>query len=223
MIRILNKCVLFKNFTSDEITTLFENLNPNVNTFQKNEVVALEDSDCSSIGIVLEGSVEIQKIYASGKAITIERLMEGQIFGEVSIFSNHHRYPATIISTEKTSIMFIFKEDVIKLCGLNNIFLTNFMTLLSNKILMLNQKVKILSYKTIKQKIAHLLLEEYKKQKNLLLKLDLTKKEMAQSLGVERPSLSREFISLIDEDIIEIKKNFVQIIDLEGLENILLE
>lgn len=222
MLQVLKKCLLFKNSNQSEIITLFENLSASKKSFEKNEIIALEDSDCSSIGIVLKGNVEIQKLYASGKAMTIERLKEGQIFGEVIIFSNQHTYPATIVASNKCKILFIKKDDILKLCSISTTFLQNFMTLLSNKILTLNRKLKIVSYKTLKQKIAHLLLEKYHEQKSPKIKLDYTKKEIAQSLGVERPSLSREFLSLKDKGIIELNKNSINILDLERLENILL-
>lgn len=222
MLQVLKKCLLFKNSNQSEIITLFENLSASKKSFEKNEIIALEDSDCSSIGIVLKGNVEIQKLYASGKAMTIERLKEGQIFGEVIIFSNQHTYPATIVASNKCKILFIKKDDILRLCSISTTFLQNFMTLLSNKILVLNRKLKIVSYKTLKQKIAHLLLEKYHEQKSPKIKLDYTKKEIAQSLGVERPSLSREFLSLKDKGIIELNKNSINILDLERLENILL-
>lgn len=222
MLQTLEKCLLFKNFDQKEVITLLKNLDANRRNFKKGEIIALEDSDCSNIGIVLKGNVEIQKLYASGKTITIERLKEGHIFGEVIIFSNRHTYPATIVASRKCKILFIKKDDILKLCRISITFLQNFMTLLSNKILVLNRKLKIVSYKTLKQKIAHLLLEKYHEQKSFRIKLDYTKKEIAQSLGVERPSLSREFLSLKDEGIIKLNKNSIHILDLKRLENILL-
>lgn len=222
MCEIIKRCLLFKSFDFKEYTTLLKQIDSCKKSFYKNEIVALEDSDCSSIGLVLKGSVEIQKVYESGKTITIERLTEGDIFGEVIVFSNRHTYPATIVAAENCEILFITKDDILKLCKSNAIFLQNFMTLLSEKILVLNRKLKIVSYKTLRQKIAHILLEKYHEQKNLKIKLDYTKKEMAQSLGVERPSLSRELLSLKNEGIIDLRKDVICILDIEKLENILL-
>lgn len=223
MFKTIKRCLLFKDFNFEEITTLLKQIDSYKKAFQKNEIIAIEDSDCSSIGIVLKGSIEIQKVYASGKTITIERLAEGGIFGEVIIFSNRHTYPATVVAMENCEILFVTKDDILRLCEFNSMFLQNFMTLLSNKILLLNRKLKIVSYKTLRQKIAHILLEKYHEQKSLKIKLNYTKKEMAQSLGVERPSLSRELLALKSEDIIDLGKDTVNILDIEKLENILLE
>ncbi|MBI6872605.1 Crp/Fnr family transcriptional regulator [Clostridium aciditolerans] len=221
LISILKQCILMKSFSEDDIEELLKNINYSVNSYSKGEIIALEGSNCSSIGIVLSGSVEVQKIYASGKTVTISKLNEGHIFGEVIIFSNRSTYPATIASPENSKVMFISKENILKLSSINSKFLNNFMTLLSNKILMLNNKLRNISYQTIRQKIASYILEEYESQQKLTIKLSCTKKEMAEQLGIPRPSLSRELINMKDEGIIDFVKNTITILDLELLEEIL--
>ncbi|MCX7748316.1 MAG: Crp/Fnr family transcriptional regulator [Clostridia bacterium] len=218
MNEILKKCVLFRNFSDEEIAKTLKNINTKVASYLKDQVIALEGDQCTSIGVVLEGSIEIQKNYASGKSITIDRLIEGNIFGEVIIFSEMHRYPSTVMSVSNTRILFISKEEVVTLCITNTHILNNFMGLLSNKILMLNKKIKNLSYQTIRQKVSSYLLEEYQNQKKTMITLNLKRKEMADHLGIPRPSLSRELIHMQDEGLIEFDGNVVKILDLERLE-----
>jgi CRP-like cAMP-binding protein len=221
IVKILKQCILMKGFSEDNIEETLKKVNYSINTYSKGEIIALEDSNCSSIGIVLKGSVEVQKIYASGKTITMSKLEVGNIFGEVIIFSNKNTYPATIAASEACNILFISKENILRLCSLSSTFLGNFMTLLSNKILMLNKKLRNISYQTIRQKIASYILDEYKSQSKLDISLKCTKKEMAEQLGIPRPSLSRELINMKDEGIIDLDKSIITIIDLESLENIL--
>lgn len=221
LINVLKQCILMKGFLDNDIEELLKNINYSINSFSKGEIIALEGSNCSSIGIVLNGSVEVQKIYASGKTMTISKLNEGHIFGEVILFSNRNTYPATIASPENSKIMFISKDNMLKLCSINSRFLNNFMTLLSNKILMLNNKLRNISYKTIRQKIASYILEEYEMQQKLNITLSCTKKEMAEQLGIPRPSLSRELISMKEEGIIDFVKNTINILDIELLEEVL--
>ncbi|MEA4825370.1 MAG: cyclic nucleotide-binding domain-containing protein, partial [Clostridium sp.] len=86
--KYLITCTLFKGFTEDEINNILSNTNYKVTNFKKGETIALEDDPISSIGIVLEGSIEVQKNYPSGKIVTINRMGKGNIFGEAIIFSN---------------------------------------------------------------------------------------------------------------------------------------
>lgn len=206
-----------KNFSSDEIKKLFKKIPHFITNYSKNEVVAVEDSSCSKIGIVLSGSIEIQKLYVSGKIITLGKLIEGNIFGEVVIFSNKNTYPATVISSDNSSILFISKESTLKLCSISPIFLSNFMTLLSDKILFLNKKIKNMSYQTLRQKIVSYIIREYKIQKNLKIKLNITKKELASQLGIPRPSLSRELINMKNDNLIDMNKNIITIKNINSL------
>lgn len=221
IVKSLKQCILMKGFSEDIITETLMNINYTINNFSKGEIIAVEDSLCSSIGIVIKGNVEVQKIYASGKTITMSNLEVGNIFGEVIIFSNKGTYPATIVASTVCQIMYISKENILKLCNLNPEFLSNFMTLLSNKILMLNNKLRNISYQTIRQKIASYILEEYNRINKLTFSLKCTKKEMAEQLGIPRPSLSRELINMKDEGVLDFDKNIITILDLESLENIL--
>ncbi|MBP2033687.1 CRP-like cAMP-binding protein [Clostridium algifaecis] len=217
----LKKCILMKDFTEDDIDNFLNKVNYTICNYSREEVIAFEGSNCSSIGIVLSGNVEVQRIYASGKSITMGVLREGNIFGEVVVFSNKNTYPSTIISSHNSTVMFISKANILKLCNLAPIFLKNFMTLLSNKILMLNKKLKNISYQTIRQKITYFILDEYKVQNKLTIKLDMTKKSLAEQLGIPRPSLSRELLNMERENLIHMNKNIITIIDINSMYNLL--
>lgn len=220
---LLCKCILFSEFSQDEIIDALKCINYTIKSFDKSQVVALEDSTCTSLGIVLSGSVEVQKIFASGNNITIDKLDDGSIFGEVIIFSFRNTYPSSIISVSKSDIMFISRDNISKLCNLNSKFLINFMSLLSNKILTLNKKLKAMSYQTIRQKITFYILEQCSLQKNSEITLPCSKRELSEQLGIPRPSLSRELINMKDNGLITLDKFRITIIDMESLENILLE
>jgi len=225
LIQPLKKCILFKGLNENEIETLINNtkfyLHDNclncVNC--KTCILALEGDDCTSIGIVIQGTVEIQKHYPNGKIVSLSSLTEGNIFGEAIVFSSHHKYPATIVTMRNSRIMHISREDIIHMCSENPQVLKNFMELLSSKILNLNKKVTELSLETLRQKIIFYLLQLYKEQKTLRLKLPISKKSLAEYLGVQRPSLSRELINMKNEGLISVEKDLVHVLDLETLQD----
>lgn len=219
---ILSNCVLFKGLPKEEIRDFIDSRLYRVKKYNKDEIIGLEGEDCKSIGIVLDGKVEVQKIYHSGNVTTLARLSSHDIFGEVIIFSNRSTYPATITCISDSKIAFISKEEVLRLCNENVHFLEKFMKLLSNKILMLNKKVTNLSFKTIRQKVSNYLLEEYKKQGKMKIKVEMNRKDMAQYMGVQRPSLSRELINMKEDGIIDFDRNIIVIKDLDALEDSLL-
>lgn len=214
---------LFKKLSEEEISRALSKTSYRISLFNKNETIAIEGDVCNSIGIVLKGNIEVQKIYPSGKTISISRIKPGGIFGEVIIFSDMNKYPSTIVSIDNSEIMFISKSDIISLCKLNTQILSNFMELLSSKILMLNRKLKKLSYHTIRQKLSSFILDEYSKQKSLTLKVNYTRKELADQFGIPRPSLSRELVKMKKEGMIDFHRNTITIRNLQSLEDSLFE
>ena len=228
LINYLKHCILFKGLTSEELQNLIININYSISDNCKNCdechtcIVALEGDICDSLGIVIEGELEVQKHYASGKVVTLAKLNKGKIFGEAIAFSETNIYPATIVSSKGSIILYISKKDIIAMCSSYPKVLNNFMQLLSSKILLLNRKIKELSFETLRQKISNYLLSQYEIQKTTALILPMSRKNLAEHLGVQRPSLSREFVNMKDDGLIDFNKNLVQIKDLEGIEDILI-
>jgi len=224
----LKQCILFKDLTFEELRNLIKNISYSISDNCKNCddcrtcIVALEGDICNSLGIVMEGELEVQKHYASGKVVTLAKLNKGKTFGEAIAFSETNIYPATIVSTKGSIILYISKKDIIAMCSAYPKVLNNFMQLLSSKILLLNRKIKELSFETLRQKISNYLLSQYEIQNNTTLTLPLSRIRLAEYLGVQRPSLSRELVNMKEDGLIDFKKNLVQIKDLEGLEDILI-
>jgi len=228
LIDSLKECILFKGLTSEELQNLIVNINYSITDNCKNCdecrtcIVAIEGDLCDSIGIVISGELEVQRHYASGKVVTLAKLNRGKTFGEAIAFSETNLYPATIVSTKGSIILYISKKDIIAMCSAYPKVLNNFMQLLSSKILLLNRKIKELSFETLRQKISNYLLYQYELQKTTALTLPMSRKSLAEHLGVQRPSLSRELVNMKDDGLIEFNKSLVQIKDLEGLEDILI-
>ena len=51
----------------------------------------------------------------------------------------------------------------------------------------------------------------------------MTKEKLAESLGITRPSLSRELINMKHLGLIDYSRNHIKILNLEEIENILTE
>ncbi len=218
---ILNYCIIFKSFNIDSIENLLSQIDYKINLYSKDQIIAAEGDNCYDLGIILEGAIEVKKLFVSGKTVTIAKFLPSDIFGEVIIFSDMNKYPSTIMASDNCKILFISKIDIIKLCSLNTNILSNFMGLLSNKILMLNNKLKNLSYETLREKVTSFLLENYYVNKKNIFQINSSRKEMAEALGVPRPSLSRELINMRNDKLIDFHKNTFKILDLNNLEDIL--
>ena len=150
-------------------------------------------------------------------------MTKGHILGEVIAFSDTNLYPATVISSNSSKIMFISKDNFIKYCTSHKDFLERFLNDLTNKIFVLNKSITNLTFNSIRQKICNFLITEYKLQKSDNIKLKMTQEKIAESLGITRPSLSRELINMKNEGLIDYSRNHIKILDLEEIENALIQ
>ncbi|MGL5379419.1 Crp/Fnr family transcriptional regulator [Clostridium sp.] len=213
----ISKCSIFKGIDVTDI----EKIKYKVAYYKKGETIAIEGAKCDSIGIIINGCSEIQKIYPNGKIIVMKKLKNYDTFGEAIVFSKETTYPSTLISLSDTKIVFIKKNEIIDLCFKNVRFLNNFMEMLSEKIIELNKKIKDSNLITVKQKVVNFILEEYEKQMSNKININMSKKELSEILGVPRPSLSRELIFLRENNIINFNKDNIEILNLIELKEIM--
>ena len=216
-------CKLCAEIPPGELDEIKRHTLPWIRNFGREEIIALEGDECNSLGVVLEGSVSIQRLLPSGNRVVMDLLSPGDSFGEVIIFSDVQVYPASIMAGEHARIAFLSREEVIRLCQVSPGFLKNFMKLLSNKIWILNRKVKSLSYTSVRQKTVNFLLEAYTQQRSAVLHFDLSRREMAEHLNLPRPSLSRELAALKAEGWIDYGTDTIWLLKISCLEDCLVE
>jgi len=213
---------MFSKKSKEAILEIFRDTNYTLKKYSKNDIIAIEGDTCTSIGLVLEGNVDIKRMLGS-KVVHLSSFSKGGVFGEIIAFSDVNLYPATVIASSLSQIMFIDKKDFIKFCTHNEEFLGMFLNTLTNKIFLLNNSITNLTFNSIRQKICNFLISEYKIQKSKNIKLNITKEKLSESLGVTRPSLSRELINMKDDGLIDYNRSHIMILDLEAIENILVD
>ena len=218
IIKTIKKNQLFIGLSDENIKNVLKEIKYYIKTYSKGEIIANEDDECKSLSLVLSGTVEIQRLYSNGKYIVLSRIFEGDVFGEALVFSKSKTYPATVIALSECKVLFINKSDVLKICSNEEKILENFISLLSDKVFILNSKIKSISFKSIRQKVINYILNEVKEQKSNSIILKNTKEEIASLLGIPRPSLSRELINLRDMNYIEFNRKKITILDIESLE-----
>jgi|LGOV01.1.fsa_nt_gb CRP-like cAMP-binding protein len=221
--KILKNCPLFENINYDSMDEIFSKIDYKIKNYTLNEIVYLEDTKCNEISIVLEGNINIQSISSSGNIFTVIQFPIESIFGEGLIFSNLNNYPITATSsTKNTKILQISTENFVEILHINSTVSINYMKILSNRITLLNSKLKLFAFDSIRKKISFFILEKYQ-QNNYSNKINIgmSKKTLAEYFAIPRPSLSRELINMKKEGIIDYDKKFFYILDLESIKNIL--
>ena len=221
IIKKLEKNELFNNVDKTKMLKILGNLKYSIVSYKKGEVIFQEEEICSAIGLIIDGTINIERIYPNGKSIVMSKFKDGDVFGEALLFSKVNKYPATVIALSDCKVLYLTKNEIIKLFSVENKLMENFMMLLSEKIIILNNKIRSISLKSVRQKVVDYILCEYMNEKNEEIKLKYSKEDIANDIGIPRPSLSRELIKLRDEGLINFSRNKITILNIEELEDIL--
>ncbi len=113
--------------------------------------------------------------------------------------------------------MAINKGDFLNTLLKNDQLQINFLNIISNQTQFLTRKINFLNLKTIKAKIAHYLLNQYKRQNHQMILLPQSQTQLAELFGVTRPSLSRSMNELHHAGIIKIDGKKIELLDIEQL------
>ncbi|NYB74670.1 Crp/Fnr family transcriptional regulator [Sedimentibacter hydroxybenzoicus DSM 7310] len=222
IIYLLKSIDMFKCLTTENFKNIFIS-NYSIKDYPKNYIIYMQNEKCKSLDVILEGTITIQKIDADGNILSINDFTNGDVIGENLLFSTDNKYPMTISTKSDVKILHLDKKLILQLCRTNECFLINFLQSLSSKALFLSNKITSLTMKTLRQCIIEFLLYEHYAQKTNIIKLNMTKKELANKIGVQRTSLSRELNKMRKDNLIDFNNKYIIINDVELLNELHIE
>lgn len=202
-LNFLKNTDLFKNLSLEDMNSLFTKDLYEVKNYKKNFVIYFQNEKCLTFDIILKGTILVQKIDSNGNVLTISDFTTSHVLGGNLLFSNKNFYPMTIIAKTDATVLHIKRDLILKLCQIDENFLTHFLQAISDKTLLLTDKLKALSMKTIRECIIDFLIYESYAQNSNTVKLAFTKKELAEKFGIQRPSLSRELNKMRKDNLID--------------------
>ncbi|MDO5650417.1 MAG: helix-turn-helix domain-containing protein, partial [Gallicola sp.] len=91
-------------------------------------------------------------------------------------------------------------------------FLRKYLELITDHTFILGDRIKHMTNKSVRDKVLSFLEFEEKKQGSTKIKLEASKKEIAERIGIPRTSFSRELSMLRDEGIIKYDRNSIEIL-----------
>jgi CRP-like cAMP-binding protein len=219
---LLSGSPLFNGINPDSIEMILKEVPYRTRKYQSGLTIVQSGELVNSLIIVLKGSVKgVMSDYA-GRVIKIEDIPAPGALAAAFIFGNMNKYPVTVIAVADSELLFIDKSDFLKVLMKNDKLLINFLNMISNRSQFLSEKIKFLNFKTIKGKLANLILQKVGKDGSSS-NLGMTQNDLADFFGVTRPSIARAISELEKDKLIEAKGRNIRIIDKEGLGDLITE
>lgn len=213
MYKVLEKSPFFMGLNSEELETIFKRISFSVKSFTKGQTIAQRDEEVKSLCILVEGTVKGEMVDFSGKILKVEEIQTPQPLAHAVIFSDANKFPVDVVALTYCKILFIPKADALRLLQSNVVILNNFLRAVSNRAHFLTTRLWLLSFKTIKEKVAHYLLTMGKSETRTTIILPKSHQELAEFFGVTRPSLARVFSEMQEEGIIYVNRREITILN----------
>jgi len=209
---ILCQSPIFRGIPADDLQKIFSQIHYQVKKYRKDDRVVNAGEVCDRLLIIQAGSVKAEMNDYSGKTIKIEDLSAPWPLATAFLFGKENRFPVTVSATTDVEMVSVGKAEFVKLLQLDVLILNNYLNTISTRAQFLSQKLKFLSFKTIKQKIAHYLLE---KAVDRLQSVDIqqTQGQLAEMFGVTRPSLARTLGEMSQDGLIQTDRRCIKILD----------
>ena len=203
----------------DEMTTLQRNklynlLGVHIYKYNKNEEILQAMKSGNIIGIILDGSAQINYLEYNGNEIMMESLEKDDIFGtNISLTNNEN---CQIIAKEKSEVLVIDYDKLINPRNLKysyfNIFFKNLFDFIKTKFKERNERIKVLEKKQIRDKLLEYFEITYKKTHSRFIYLPFSFKDLADYIGVNRSAMFRELGHLKDDNFIEVKDKRIKLL-----------
>ena len=198
-IQMLKNTFICKELTDEEFMYFVSKANIQMKKYRKNEFVFRETQKPTKLFLLVDGYISVYRDTMSGKVLPIADIVDsGDIFGEVYLYMQKPRYDLNAIAKRESLVMtldsqiFNLPENEVHLAYYK--ITKNLLTMFARKAFTLNTKIQVLNSGSLRQRIVRYITNC--EEVDGIVKMTLTREEMADFLNTTRPSLSRELSNM---------------------------
>lgn len=210
------KSKIFAGLNEEDVKALNFCFKSRLKFIQKNEIIISEADKNEYCVYILSGKAKNVSINEKGSETIIKLFNKGDLFGLTEAYANCPHYKSTLIATEKSTVVFFNRYRFIypceNRCVRHRLLEKNLHKQLATDNMELNNKVLILSKRSIREKILTYLNLIQENHNSNYFDIPLNRQELANYLAVDRSALSIELSKMKKENIIDYDKNHFKII-----------
>lgn len=218
----INEAPLFYSISQEELTKMLTCSKARERSYEAGAYIFEQGSKPKNLFLLLEGQVHIVKDFTSGKRDVLYLVAEGNIFGELFLFSSMEQYWYDAIAVTPVKTLELpwdfFYHFCSNACHHHQQLTRNMLEILSKNNFTLTKKLHIVSTSSLRERIAIWLIDSGNEKD--VVHLAMNREQLADFLGVTRPSLSRELMRMQNDGLIAVSKKVIQILDREAIEGL---
>jgi len=204
-----------------DTVTLTSDLRDTYN-YNKKQTIYTEGQRPRSVFYIVSGKVKTARNNDDGKELITGIHGSGTYFGYIAVLENAN-YKEEAQALEETILMVIPREDFLELVSADMQIAQTFIRIIAQNVTEQEDLLLNMAYSSVRKKVAYgivRLLGTYKSESDTLPELNLSRENMAQSIGIATESLVRTLSDFKEEKLIEIGIGRVIILDEKKLRNL---
>lgn len=208
---ILKLSKLFAGIKENEIKDVLLSLSAVKRNYRKGEYIFRAGEHISSVALLLEGSVHIQREDYWGNLSILNKVFKGEIFGEAYAVSGSCTILNNVVAVENSVILFLDFNRIFTVspseCKFYPALIQNFFAMLAEKNRMLAQKLGHMSQRTTREKLLSYLSEQSIKSGSPSFDIPFNRQQLADFLSVDRSAMSNELCKMRDDGLLCFNRN----------------
>lgn len=217
----LKKMDIFKGLSDEQYAIIDKD--SVFKAIKKHETVPFKGTADHYIYFLKQGKIKIMKFMPDGRAITLDILKEGTLFGEMGLMLDNYYGEDYIAEALENSLLCVMKrENFDRLINSNPSLSKKITKIVGLRIKKIENKLADLLYSTVEERLAKTLFnlsEEFGvyEQNNLVLKIKLTHHDIADLVASTRETVTVVLNRFKRDRIIDSKNKHIIVLDREKL------
>ena len=216
----LESLKLFQLITEEETQRILKCSKSRMKAYPAGTYIFEQGGVPTRLFLLLEGQVQICKDFTSGKRDVLYLVEAGNVFGEIFLFGDRKKYWYDAVAVTDVKILEMpwdfFYHFCSNACNHHKQLTQNMLEILSENNFKITRKLHIVSTSSLRERIAIWLIDSM--NENSVVELRMNREQLADFLGVARPSLSRELMRMQKDGLIEVSRKVIKICDKEAVE-----
>lgn len=218
-IRSIFQCPLCNSIPEGQREEFLSDVKYAVKRYAKNEALVTQGSTYDKLYIVIKGEVQTEMADEKGDFLHIETIAAPNPLATGFLFATNNVSPVSAVATQDSVAVVIPKDNVYFLMHKYEDFMKAFLSYISNKLSFLSEKLRLVSFRTIRAKLAYYLLRESRGESAF--RLQASKEEIARLFSVSRPALVKVVGDMVEEGIIAADRRDIEILNRAALQRML--
>lgn len=212
----LKQTKVFSSATEFDIQAMMFCFKAKFKTYEKHQEIVKQGDEIEDLILILKGGAKVENVDILGNISIVLKLEAGDIFGIESAYAGYKYHNDSLITTEKSLVLFLNKHRTItpchNRCKRHDFVVKNLMQLIAERNVELLEKLKHISKKSTREKLLSYLYTESKIQGSSYFDIPFSKTELANYLSVDRSAMSNELSKMKSERLIDFDKRKFRII-----------